>query len=93
MHSGGISAVAMATPGIRFDLTRRVTPITPARPPNRAISTSQIDGVVRASSSEWACVSGVNQKYKVDASKLMNAAKPKLNSDERINAESFTPAP
>ncbi len=46
MHSGGISAVAMATPGITVDFCRRVTPMMPAKPPKKAIRTPQIVGAI-----------------------------------------------
>lgn len=41
VHSGGISAVAMATPGMTVDVrSLRDWATIPARPPKKAISTS-----------------------------------------------------
>lgn len=40
VHSGGINAVAMATPGIGLPFSTRVIAITPTKPPKKAISTS-----------------------------------------------------
>ena len=72
MHSGGISAVAMATPGITLlALSFLVEPMQPARPPQKAISTSQMVGWVRASSSEVELEMGVMLKYSVEVSRLM----------------------
>lgn len=44
VQSGGIKAVAIATPGITFDFSVRVIPMIPASPPHNAINTSQIVG-------------------------------------------------
>lgn len=62
MHKGGISAVAMATPGIKVVFSLRVSPIMPAAPPKNAISTSHRVGVVRATNSEYACDKGESRK-------------------------------
>jgi hypothetical protein len=62
VHSGGINAVAMATPGISVVGSFRVCPIMPAAPPKKAISTSQIVGDVRANSSDETSDSGVITK-------------------------------
>ena len=40
VQSGGIKAVAIATPGIGLPLSSRVSEITPTNPPTKAISTS-----------------------------------------------------
>lgn len=40
VQSGGIRAVAMATPGIGLPLLTRVIAMTPTSPPKKAISTS-----------------------------------------------------
>ena len=62
VHSGGISAVAMATPGTMFENDFRVTATMPAAPPKVAISTSHSVGLVRASSSDCGWSSGLSQK-------------------------------
>ena len=49
----------------------RVSPIMPAAPPKKAISTSQMVGAVRASSSEEASDSGVIRKYSVATARLI----------------------
>ena len=54
VHSGGMSAVAIATPGITLSKVLRVCPIIPANPPNIAMNTSKIFGSVRANSSDVA---------------------------------------
>jgi hypothetical protein len=51
VHSGGMSAVAIATPGTTFEKLRRVSAMIPAQPPKKAINTSQRVGLVRASNS------------------------------------------
>ena len=40
VHKGGISAVAIATPGIGFPFSTRVIEIIPTIPPMKAIKTS-----------------------------------------------------
>ena len=52
VQSGGIRAVAIATPGITFDFSFLVIPIIPANPPQEAIITSQTLGCVLANSSD-----------------------------------------
>ena len=49
---GGINAVAMATPGITLPFRLVLIAIMPAKPPNKAIRTSYIVGLVRANNSE-----------------------------------------
>lgn len=88
MHSGGIRAVAIATPGITLDFSRRVMPMMPARPPVSAISTSHRVGVVRASSSDRASSSGVTREYRVEVTRLMAAAMPRFSGERRISAKS-----
>ncbi len=53
VQSGGIKAVAIATPGIAFVCSWREMETIPAMPPNKAINTSNNVGKVRA------CNSGV----------------------------------
>lgn len=48
VQSGGIKAVAIATPGITFDFSVRVISMIPAIPLHNAINTSQIVGWMRA---------------------------------------------
>ncbi len=52
----------MATPGITLLIFFLVAATIPASPPNKAIITSQIVGVVRASNSDWASLSGLIKK-------------------------------
>ena len=55
--------MAIATPGITLLFSIRVLPMMPARPPKTAMSTSQMVGSVRASSSEEAVSIGDRVKY------------------------------
>ncbi len=71
MHNGGISAVAIATPGITLLDFLRVNPTIPAIPPTSAIITSQIVGLVLAKISLPAVVIGVIVKYTVDVTTLI----------------------
>lgn len=88
VHSGGIYAVAIATPGITYDLLRRVAAVLPASPPNRAISTSQMVGVVRASNSVCPWDNGVMAKYSAEVSMESPVAIPRLVSARRISGKS-----
>ena len=63
VHSGGMSAVAMATPGITLlVVSLRVVATAPAKPPAVAMRTSQMAGFVRASSSAVGALMGVSRK-------------------------------
>ena len=63
VQSGGISAVAIATPGITvFVLSILVCPMIPAIPPKNAISTSKNVGDVHASSSTVGSLTGDKRK-------------------------------
>ena len=82
VQSGGISAVAIATPKI----TEAIVPffvraIIKARPPKNAISTSLISGRVLANNSEVTSLSGNNQKNKKAVKTLNTTMIPKLISD------------
>ena len=73
MQSGGISAVAIATPGmILFALSLFVCPTIPAMPPADAIITSKNDGAVLAISSDVGSLTGDSRKNIVDAARLHN---------------------
>ena len=65
VQSGGINAVAMATPGITLLFSVLVLPIAPAMPPAKAIKTSHIVGLVRANNSSVVPVKGDIKKYTV----------------------------
>ena len=72
VHSGGISAVAIATPGITvFALSSLVCPMIPAIPPKNAMSTSKNVGDVLASSSTVGSLTGERKKYMDAAITLM----------------------
>ncbi len=62
VQRGGISAVAIATPGITLLGLLRVIPIIPAVPPTNAIITSHIVGLVLDNISLPAVVIGVKEK-------------------------------
>lgn len=62
VQSGGIKAVAIATPGSTFPFPFVARATMPAAPPHNAISTSYSVGDVRAKSSDWASSSGVSKK-------------------------------
>jgi hypothetical protein len=55
-------AVAIAAPGNTFHFSLLAVAMIAANPPKKAISTSQIAGVVRASSSECASLIGLTAK-------------------------------
>ena len=93
VHSGGINAVAMATPGITLVFSFRVAATMPARPPNSAMSTSHRVGVVRASSSLWASLKGVIQKYSAEENTLITTATSRLRAPFRISWVSKIPTP
>ena len=62
-QSGGISAVAIATPGMMLlDLSCRVCPTMPAIPPDKAIITSKKFGLVRARSCSVGSLIGDSRK-------------------------------
>lgn len=56
----GISAVAMATPGIGFPFSALVMETAPTIPPKNAMSTSYIVGEVLAKSSDCTSLNGLN---------------------------------
>ena len=62
VQSGGINAVAIATPGMTLPLLFVELATMPAKPPKKAISTSYTVGCVRASSSLCASSRGVSRK-------------------------------
>ena len=63
VHSGGIRAVAIATPGITLlTLSSLVCPIIPASPPKKAMRTSKKVGPVLAISSVVGSLTGDNRK-------------------------------
>ncbi len=62
VQSGGMSAVAIATPGMTLLAFFLVLPMPPAMPPKSAMSTSQSVGLVLAIISLVAAVSGVSVK-------------------------------
>ena len=63
VQSGGISAVAIATPGmILLDLSFLVCPTIPATPPEIAMMTSKKLGLVRANSCSVGSLTGDNRK-------------------------------
>ena len=65
VHNGGIKAVAMATPKITDAIVPfLVRAIINAKPPKKAINTSQISGCVRANNSEESTCNGKNLKNK-----------------------------
>ena len=66
VQSGGINAVAIATPGITLPFSFLVKPIIPAKPPQIAIKTSHIVGLILARSSEWAVDIGEIVKYRAE---------------------------
>ena len=63
VHSGGINAVAIATPGITLPFSLVATATIPARPPTKAMNTSYMVGEVRANNSDCTSSSGVKAKY------------------------------
>ena len=67
VQSGGINAVAMATPGITLFFSVLVLPIAPAIPPAKAIKTSHIVGLVLANNSSVVPVNGDIKKYTLAA--------------------------
>ena len=63
VHNGGISAVAIATPGITvFALSCLVCPMIPASPPKKAMSTSKNVGPVLANNSAVGSLTGDKRK-------------------------------
>ena len=69
VQSGGIRAVAMATPGtivIAAFLLLEALAIIPARPPKKAIKISKVCGLTRPNNSEVSPLIGVIKKYIVD---------------------------
>ena len=76
VQSGGIKAVAMATPGMTLPMRwlRLLRATIPASPPHSAMPTSYMVGEVRASSSDWTSSSGVTRKYMVAVATLNSVA-------------------
>jgi len=63
VHSGGMRAVAIATPGITvFALSCLVCPMIPASPPKKAMRTSKNVGEVLASNSTVGSLTGEKRK-------------------------------
>ena len=93
MQSGGIRAVAIATPGITFVFSFLVVATIPAKPPKNPINTSHTVGVVLASSSDWAELSGEIKKYKVDVVKAIMVAIARFLNPFLRSEKSFIPAP
>ena len=87
VHRGGIRAVAMATPGITLPFCLLLMATMPASPPNRAIITSYMVGLVRANSSECAVDMGVIKKYAVEAIKPAITANVKFFMERRNNVK------
>lgn len=74
VHNGGISAVAIATPGRTFPLPFVARATIPAAPPHKAMRTSYNVGEVRANNSDCASSRGVSKKYNVAVKTLMIVA-------------------
>src|SRR5574344_1265603 len=74
VHSGGIRAVAIATPGRTLPLPLVHIATMPAAPPQKAISTSYKVGDVRASNSDCTSSNGEIMKYTVAVTTLMTTA-------------------
>ena len=74
VQSGGMRAVAMATPGSTLPLPLQLSATMPAAPPHKAMSTSYRVGDVRARSSDCASLRGVSRKYTVAVTTLMSVA-------------------
>ncbi len=88
VHKGGMSAVAMATPGITLPFCRHAAATIPAPPPKKPISTSYIVGDVRASSSDRPSLTGEIRKKSVDAITENSAATARLRAERLISAKS-----
>lgn len=92
VQSGGIMAVAIATPGNTVPLFFFVISKMPAKPPNSAIRTSKIVGfVLDRSSVGFSSSSGDNKKYKNEAMILITTIISKLNADFFRKEVSLTP--
>ena len=92
VQSGGISAVAIATPAIAVPLSFLHTSTIAARPPSNAMNTSYIVGFVLASSSVGSSnVRGVTIKNNVDAIMLTTVIIHKFLNDLRKNSISLMP--
>ena len=76
-QSGGIKAVAIATPGIALDLSFCEPEIIPAIPPNKATAASKNVGAVRWLISVVKSPKGVIKKYKVEVNKAIPIDTPK----------------
>ena len=85
-------AVAMATPEIMVnDCSLREVAMMPAAPPKKAMMTSNRVGLVRASNSDWASLSGEMRKYKVEKMRLIPTMMPQLINDLRNRSLSVMP--
>ena len=93
MHKGGIKAVAIDTPGITLLFSFLVPATIPANPPNKAMNTSHIVGVVLANSSDFASWIGEMQKYKNETLILIIAATMKFFVAFLISSMSYIPIP
>ena len=94
VQSGGISAVAIATPENTVPFSLRHCSTIPANPPNKAISTSYIVGFVLARSSVGLLrLSGVMRKYRNDAIRLIVTMTRRFLPEDFNSLTSFTPRP
>ena len=94
VQSGGMRAVAIATPDITVPFSRRDISKMPANPPKSAMSTSYIVGLVLARSSVGLSRSrGEMRKYRQDAITLITIIITRFFSESLISAVSLVPRP
>ena len=94
VQSGGMSAVAMATPEITVPLSLRLISMMPAKPPKSAISTSYMVGLVRARSSVgFSSSRGDTRKYMLEARILMTTMISRFLKAVFMKAVSLVPRP
>ena len=92
MQRGGIRAVAIATPEMTVPCSLRLFSTMPAAPPKKAISTSNIVGLVRASSSVGSArFSGDRRKKRQDAVRLIKTIVRRFLNDSFIRLMLFVP--
>ena len=94
VQRGGMSAVAMATPENTVPFSFLLSSNIPAKPPNRAISTSYMVGFVLASSSVGLDrLKGVMRKYRNEATRLISIITSMFLRDDLSRPVSFIPSP
>ena len=94
VHNGGMRAVAMATPEMTVPLSFRLISMIPAEPPNKAMNTSYIVGLVLVSNSVgFSSSSGDTRKYTVDARMLITTITIRFLNDFFRKDVSLVPRP